>query len=137
MSNDDFTACCSELAKLVETEEGVKVRLVIFDAGLQHEEDVDSDDQDFRNLRAKARYGCGGTSFEEPVKYMSNTAEDKDWVSGAVRVELPMHPVDLGIIFTDGYAPMPSFKPNTPLIWCLTKDGREDSEMLQVVRMSS
>lgn len=135
MSDEDFTACCSELAKLVDTEEGVNVRLVMFDAGLQHEEDVNSDDQDFRQLRTKARYGRGGTSFEEPVKYMCDTATEEDWVDGAARLEIPMRPVDLGIIFTDGFAPMPSFKPHIPLIWCLTHNGKEDNEMAQVVRM--
>ena len=135
MSEEDFLACCSELAGLVKTEDGVNVRLVMFDAGLQHEEEVTSDDQDFMNCRAKARCGYGGTSFLEPMKYLCGEESDDIWVSKATRVSNPLRPVDLGIIFTDGYAPMPDFQPNIPLIWCLTHNGQEDDAMTTVVRM--
>lgn len=135
MSDSDFLACCSELAGLVKTEDGVNVRLVMFDAGLQHEEDVTSDDQDFMSCRAKARHGYGGTSFTEPVKYLSDDNSDDLWVANATRVSQRMRPVDLGIIFTDGYAPMPDFQPQIPLIWCLTKGGKEDPAMTSVVWM--
>lgn len=137
MSDSDFMDCCSELSGLVRTEDGVNVRLVMFDAGLQHEEEVSSDDQDFLSCRAKARYGCGGTSFLEPMKYLCGDKEDGIWVKGADRVSHNMHPVDLGIIFTDGYAPMPDFQPPVPLIWCLTRGGKEDDAMTTVVRMDT
>jgi predicted metal-dependent peptidase len=134
MSHSDFRDCCSELAGIIRDVEGVSVRLIMFDAGLQFEANVSSDDEDLQEMRTRLRYGGGGTSFNEPMKNLAGIDTDDDWVRGAIR--LPENPkADMGIMFTDGYAPMPEDLPDVPVIWCLTRNGREDSVMNIVVRM--
>ena len=56
--------------------------------------------------------GFGGTSFQEPFKY--------------VEKELP-EPPTLFIYLTDGFGEAPKKAPDYPVIWCLTGEGKKPS----------
>lgn len=70
--------------------------------------------------------GLGGTSFkpimEELDKLVSNNA----------------HTNTLGIIYTDGFAPMTWEEPETPLLWCISPGGVKNEEIKygEVVRIT-
>ena len=136
VSDKEFKEFLQEIAGMVKGEDNCEIRLVMFDAGLQHECIVDetsiNDSREFGY-----RYGYGGTSFTEFLKYANGVDTEEDWLDDAVRPDTPMGRPDLAIIFTDGYAPIgpdqggpiPEFLPPFPLIWALTPSGREDPYM--------
>ena len=138
MSSDDFIDCCRELRGLLEKEEGVTVMLLHFDWGIQYEEELTSDDAE-KLQRSVARYGCGGTSFEGPLRYAARVDTDKDWTIEKDPEIRRGAAFDLMLMFTDGYAPipLPDLDPKIPLFWVLTEDGKEDQKMKHVLRMES
>lgn len=138
MSTEDFLDCCSELRGLLLKEEGVSVRLLHFDWNIQHEEKLTTDSaEEFK--RTQTRYGCGGTSFEGPLRYAMGTDSAQDWASDAESEDTPGNPFDLMLMFTDGYAPipLPALNPKIPLFWILTHDGQSDSLMHTIIRMEN
>lgn len=137
MSTTDFKDCCKELLGFMESEEGVQIRLLQFDAAIQREEDLDPDNID-EYRRLFYRYGHGGTSFSPVLKYALGIADpDSDWTSDAKKEEGTFTSPDLMLIFTDGEAPipLPELDPQIPLLWILTAHGREDPRMDLVVSM--
>ena len=138
MSEDDFRDSCVELRGLLETEDGVEVDLIQFDYGIQHQEELTSDDvTEFRS--SYSRYGHGGTSFSEPLRYARFEDTDDDWTSDAERPTNQRAPFDLMLIFTDGYAPipLPDLDPKIPLIWVLTEDHQKHDLMKMVLHMKA
>ena len=135
MSNDDYIDCCSELRGLLLQEDGISVRLMHFDHAIQHEEQLTTEDA--TNLAKPSRYGYGGTSFEEPLRYAVKKDTPSDWVKEANREDQYGGPFDLMLIFTDGWAPipLPQLDPGIPLFWVLTAQGKEDPLMKRVLWM--
>lgn len=135
MSNDDYIDCCRELRGLLLQEDGVSIRLMHFDHAIQHEEHLTTEDA--TSLAKTSRYGYGGTSFEEPLRYAVKKDTPEDWVPDAHREDQYGGPFDLMLIFTDGWAPipLPKLDPGIPLFWVLTAQGQEDPLMKRVLRM--
>jgi len=136
MSTDDFIDCCTELRGLLQTEEGVTVRLLHFDCTIQHVEDLTSDDAKDMS-QSNTRYGYGGTSFNGPLRYAARLDTAEDWIAEAYNEDPHRSPFDLMLIFTDGYAPvpLPALDPQIPLFWVLTARGDAHAEMKLVLRM--
>lgn len=60
--------------------------------------------------------GLGGTSFVPIMKKLNEISSENS------------HTTTIGIIYTDGYAPMTWEEPETPLLWCISPGGiREES----------
>ena len=137
MSEEEFKDCRKELCGLLDAEDGVSVRLIQYDCGIQHEVALTSDDsQELK--KTFYRYGRGGTSFSEPLRYARLEDTDKDWVAGAQKEERHGGPFDLMLMFTDGGAPvpLPKLDPQIPLIWVLTSAGYVSEEMKMVLWMT-
>ena len=127
-----------ELAGIMKAEKGVSVRIIMYDAAIQHEELLDPNDTLFeRQTYIMNRHGYGGTDFCPPLKLVLGKDKKEDWVDNAERITNQNVPTaDLVVMFTDGYAPIespegpiPDLEPPCPLIWALTPSGREDPSM--------
>ena len=140
VSQKDFLDFMAEIKGIMDQEDEVSVRLIMFDAAIQYEKVLSPDDMEkFAKERYTSinRYGCGGTDFSPPLRYMCGMDTENDWAAGAVCEEQPMKdPPDMAIILTDGYAPVgpphgpiPKYLPACPLIWVLTSNGNEDDYM--------
>lgn len=147
VGDDEFKDFMSEIFGIMKIKEGVTIRLVMFDAGLQFEKVLEPSDQDnFQSRSEYYRYGYGGTNFEPFLRYVSGDLNEELWVKDATRdLEHPPRIPDLVVLLTDGYAPVgpnengpiPMYLPNCPLIWCLTANGKDDPYMQpRVVRIN-
>lgn len=136
VSDTEFREFMGELIGILEQEDGVSVRKILFDAGIQDEQDLTSENA--MELRERTyRIGYGGTSFEPFLKYANNQDTQEDWEKNKSKTLSPFGPPDLVLLFTDGYAPVgpsprgpiPQYNPGCPLIWVLTPSGKEDPLM--------
>lgn len=144
VSNDEFKDFLCEILSITDVEQGVVARVVMFDAALQREEALTEEVVNSARAEGYGRSGYGGTDFTPFLKYVNQKDEENDWITGAEREEQSLsYPIDLAILFTDGYAPVgppggpiPEYLPNCPLIWALTPNGQEDDYMQpRVVRI--
>lgn len=138
MSNNEIRQAYSELIGVLETEDGVIVRLLHFDAAIQHEELLSNDSVPELRRGKLSRYGHGGTDFQPPLRYILGCSKDNDWVKSAQRVEQPLGNVDLILLFTDGGAPIPfpELEPQVPFFWVITTHGTEKPEMKRVLHIT-
>ncbi len=140
VSDDEFMKFMEELQGIMVAEKGVSVRMIMFDAAIQHEAMLDPQD-DFSNRSAYARYGYGGTSFNPAMRRILGKDTKDDWVAQAERITNQQIPqADLVVIFTDGYAPIespdgpvPDLAPPCPFLWALTPSGQSDPAMGSLV----
>jgi predicted metal-dependent peptidase len=138
VGDEEFREFLREIISITDVEQGIDARVVMFDAALQKEEILSEDlAKEARNY-GYGRCGYGGTDFTPFLKYVNNRDEEQDWIENAERPDNKFtHPVDLAVLFTDGYAPVgpdqggpiPEYLPTCPLIWALTPNGREDDYM--------
>lgn len=70
--------------------------------------------------------GLGGTSFKPIMEELDKLVSDN------------AHTNTLGIIYTDGFAPMTWEEPETPLLWCISPGGVKNEEIKygEVVRIT-
>jgi len=140
VSQSEFLDFMAEIRGIMNQEDEVTIRLIMFDHAIQYEKLLGPDDTEkFARDRYQLinRYGYGGTSFTPPLKYMCGRDEEGDWMPNADREENPMtDPPDLAILLTDGEAPVgpphgpiPEYLPPCPLIWVLTSTGTENEYM--------
>ena len=61
--------------------------------------------------------GLGGTSFVPIMKELNKVSTENS------------HTTTIGIIYTDGFAPMTWEEPDAPLLWCISPGGIKDSEI--------
>lgn len=144
VSDEEFKEFLHEILAITDVESGINARLIMFDAAMQKEEVLTEEVINCARTTGYGRAGYGGTDFTPFLKYVSQTDEEDDWLPNAEREESQLaYPIDLAILFTDGYAPVgppggpiPEYLPNCPLIWALTPSGREDDYMQpRVVRI--
>lgn len=144
VGDEEFKEFLQEILAITDTEQGINARVVMFDAAMQKEEDLTEDVVNSARAQGYGRSGYGGTDFTPFLKYVNQKDEEDDWISNADREEKSLtYPIDLAILFTDGYAPVgppggpiPEYLPNCPLIWALTPSGKEDDYMQpRVVRI--
>ncbi len=140
VSEREFLDFMAEIRGIMNQEDEVSVRLIMFDAAIQYEKLLGPEDtEQYAKERHSCvnRYGHGGTNFTPPLKYMCGEDVERDWASNAEREEIPMKdPPDMAVLLTDGGAPVgppngpiPTYLPPCPLIWVLTSSGREDDYM--------
>lgn len=135
--DSEFKEFLQEILAIVQSEPGMNARLLMFDAALQSEDELTDSVIASIPTYGYTRYGYGGTSFTPFLRYVCRQDTENDWMADAKRPEKRMeYPVDLAIIFTDGYAPIaspsgpiPEYLPGCPLIWALTATGAEDALM--------
>jgi predicted metal-dependent peptidase len=132
VSDEDYMTFLSEINGIMKAERGISIQFIMYDSAIQHEvliggKEGGADLED--NRGSVSRYGYGGTCFDPPFRRLVGLDTDEDWLEGADRAEGRIPKPDLGIMLTDGYAPMPSVKPDCPVIWVLTSGGRSDPEM--------
>jgi predicted metal-dependent peptidase len=144
VGDDEFKEFLREILAITDVEQGINARVVMFDAAMQREELLTEEVVNNARATGYGRAGYGGTDFTPYLKYVNQKDEDEDWIPGAEREEQQLsYPIDLAILFTDGYAPVgppggpiPEYLPNCPLIWALTPNGQEDDYMQpRVVRI--
>lgn len=144
VSTDEFREFLKEILAITDVEQGINARVVMFDAALQKEEILTEDVVNSARAEGYGRAGFGGTDFTPFLKFVNQKDEENDWITDAVREDVPLsYPIDLAVLFTDGYAPVgppggpiPEYLPNCPLIWALTPSGQEDDYMQpRVVRI--
>jgi predicted metal-dependent peptidase len=137
VSDEEFKKFMGELMGIMRTEKGVSVRMIMYDAAIQHEEMLDPQDE-LSDRNAYDRYGYGGTDFTPALKLILGKDTEEDWVKNAERITNERVPkADLVVMFTDGYAPVdvseggpiPDYEPPCPLIWALTSSGKSHPAM--------
>jgi predicted metal-dependent peptidase len=138
MANSEVAEAYSELCGVLDTEDGTSVRLIHFDAVIQHEEILSSDSTPKLRQGTITRHGHGGTNFEPPLRYALHQDTETDWVDGAERADEPLGVVDLILLFTDGEAsiPFPKLEPDIPFFWVITTQGQEKPEMKRVLHIT-
>ena len=140
VSRQEFLDFMAEIRGIMNQEDEVTVRLIMFDASIQYEKLLEPDDtEQFATDRYALinRYGCGGTDFTPPLKYMCGKDTEEDWVDDCPREPQHMQePPDLAVLLTDGGAPVgppngpiPKYLPPCPLIWVLSTQGVENDYM--------
>lgn len=144
VGDEEFKEFLREILAITDVEQGINARVIMFDAAMQREELLTEEVVTNARATGYGRSGYGGTDFTPYLKYVNQKDEEDDWIPGAEREDVPLaYPVDLAVLFTDGYAPVgppggpiPEYLPNCPLIWALTPNGQEDDYMQpRVVRI--
>lgn len=144
VGDEEFKEFLQEILAITDMESGINARVVMFDAAMQKEEVLTDEVVSSARATGYGRSGYGGTDFTPFLKYVNQKDEANDWIDDADRPEIPLsYPIDLAILFTDGWAPVgppggpiPEYLPNCPLIWALTPSGKEDDYMQpRVVRI--
>lgn len=82
---------------------------ITFDSIIEEVNLVKFDDQPLSKKIINNKFnikGGGGTSFQPCIEWLNESQK----------------PADVAIIFTDGYAPMPSIKPKCPFIWAVVNN---------------
>ena len=114
-----LTEFLSELFFAINSTRGTTGHLYYFDTELYPQGNI----EDLQGVPKAV--GLGGTSFVPIMKEL-----DKLTNSNA-------HVNTLGVIYTDGYAPMTWKEPEVPLLWCISPGGVKDEEIKygEVVRI--
>ena len=140
VSRQEFVDFMAEIRGIASQEDEVTIRLIMFDAAIQYEKLLTSEDTDrFAADRHNSinRYGHGGTDFSPPLRYICGEDDETDWANGAEREDIPMNRMpDMAVLLTDGgapvgppHGPIPKYLPPCPLIWVLSSCGVENDYM--------
>jgi predicted metal-dependent peptidase len=136
VSTEEFREFLREILGITDVEAGINAYMVMFDAALQKEEILTDEVINSARASGYSRCGYGGTDFTPFLKYVNHQDEDSDWLNDAERAKTPpSYPIDLAVLFTDGFAPVgnpgpiPEYLPSCPLIWALTPSGKDDDYM--------
>jgi len=140
VGDDEFVRFMSEILNIPKSHKGVRIHLMMFDAAIQFETWIDTENEaDVSQLKRELyRYGYGGTDFCPAFLRVCGKQDDSLWeakIEHRIVERLPR--IDLFIMFTDGYAPVssdhggpaPALYPNCPVIWVLTPSGKADPAM--------
>ena len=143
MSDDNFAICINEHIAILRQFQGVMLRAITFDHGIQYEElftrtSSDSEIQEIAKT-LRIRHGYGGTDFCAPFRRVLGKDTAKDW--SVPRPDTQPFATDLMVIFTDGEAPvsdiqggpMPRLKPPCPVIWVICPKGSVHPAMQDIV----
>lgn len=143
VTDAEYLTFISELAAIVQQFQGIELRHIGFDHGIQYEKVYTKTSTDSEIVEMiqelRTRHGYGGTDFCAPFKRVLGLDTEKDWTKNYD--PKPLSPTDLMVIFTDGEAPvsskrggpMPHLKPPCPVIWVITKGGQTDPAMMDIV----
>lgn len=114
-----LTEFLSELFFAVNSMRGTTGQLFYFDTELYLQGNI----EDLTGVPKPV--GLGGTSFVPIMEELNRLSQENSHVN------------TLGIIYTDGFAPMNWKEPDTPLLWCISPGGVKDSEIKygEVVRI--
>ena len=141
--DDDYRVFMGEHVSIMRQFQGVELRVITFDHGIQYEKTFTktSSDSEIEEVskELRVRHGYGGTDFCAPFRRVLGIDTNSDWTITRPDTKLP--PTDLMVIFTDGFAPvsdmhggpMPSLKPPCMVIWVICKNGKADPAMQDVV----
>jgi predicted metal-dependent peptidase len=137
VSNEEYRKFMSEIQGILKADNTAKAYLIIFDAAIQHEMELEADDEiQTPGQEGLERYCAGGTDFNPALKRVLGIDEERDWEPSAQRLERRLPRPDVVVMFTDGYAPVtspggpiPDLLPSCPLLWALTPDGKDDPAM--------
>jgi len=143
VSDEDFKIFMGEIVAIMRQYQGIELRYILFDHGIQLEKVFTRTSNDCEiaeiSKQIHTRHGYGGTEFCAPFRRVLGRDTDRDWASEKPNTTLT--PTDLLVIFTDGYAPvsdaqagpMPSLKPPCHVIWVICKNGTIDRAMQDTV----
>ena len=124
--DEEYVLFLQELKGILQEDQMVEMKAVIFDAQIQEEKTVAS----FTELEElRHRKGYGGTDFGPPLRRAGGIDTEEDWEGGKSKELARPRKADLVIMLTDGEAPIPEYKPPGTLLWVLTPEGRESPEM--------
>ena len=114
-----LTEFLSELFFAINSTRGTTGQLYYFDTELYPQGNIEELDG------IPEPVGYGGTSFVPIMEEIEKLSADN------------AHVTTLGIIYTDGYAPMTWKEPEAPLLWCISPGGIKDEEVKygEVVRI--
>jgi len=136
VSDEDFKVFMSELLGIAQTEKGVSIILMMYDATIE-KEFLLTDEEDVKKT-ARNRHGYGGTDFAPAMRRFAKQDRPEDWEEGATPAvnKLAYNP-DFAIMLTDGYAPVdeaeggpvPTYQPGCPLMWVICEDGKIHESM--------
>ena len=126
VGDEEYILFLQELKGILQEDQMVEMKAVIFDAQIQEEKTVSS----FTELEElRHRKGYGGTDFAPPLRRAGGIDTEEDWEGGKRKEVMCPRKADLVIVLTDGEAPIPEYRPPGALLWVLTPDGRESPEM--------
>ena len=110
----------SELFFAIQSIRGVEGSLYYFDTELYPQGNI----EDLNGVPKPV--GLGGTSFVPVMEKIDSVSKENG------------HTTTLGIIYTDGWAPMTWKEPDAPVLWCISPGGVKESEIKygEVVRIS-
>ena len=103
MSDDDLTVGLGVIEDIMKSNQDISCTVVEFDTRVLKTYCLSGG----RKEPERECWGRGGTSFDEPFKWVRDEGRE----------------VDLYIVYTDGYAPNPKeefISPNKPLVWLMT-----------------
>ena len=137
VSNDEYCKFMSEIQGILKADHTAKAYLIVFDSAIQHEMELEADDDiQTPSQHGLARYCAGGTDFNPALRRVIGIDTERDWEPSAERLEKRLPRPDVVVFFTDGYAPVesphgpiPDLLPSCPLLWALTPDGKDDPAM--------
>jgi len=142
VSDEDFRIFMGEIVAIMRQYQGIELRHILFDHGIQLEEVFTrtSSDGEINEISQQihTRHGYGGTEFCAPFRRVLGKDTNQDWAGP--KPDKALSPTDLLVIFTDGFAPvsdsssgpMPSLKPPCPVIWVICKGGQIDPAMQDI-----
>lgn len=140
VGDDEFVRFISEILNIPKSHKGVRIHLMMFDAAIQFETWIDTENEaDISKLKRELyRYGYGGTDFCPAFRRVCGKQDESLWDDKTEhRIVERLPRIDLFLMFTDGYAPVssdhggpaPALYPNCPVIWVLTPSGKADPAM--------
>jgi predicted metal-dependent peptidase len=114
-----LTEFLSELFFAINSTRGTTGQLYYFDTELYPQGNI----EDLNGIPKAV--GLGGTSFVPIMEELDKLSSENSHIN------------TLGIIYTDGYAPMTWKEPDAPILWCISPGGAKDSEIKygEVVRI--
>lgn len=135
----EFAMMMQELLGMIKTNKSISLQIIYFDCSIQKEIFITASEADnYQDIRDKLRnrYGHGGTDFNVAFKRFLQRDDEDCWDDEAWGERINHSRPDMGIIFTDGYAPIesphgpvPDLVPGFPTLWVITPDGKSDPAM--------
>lgn len=144
VNDDEYKELFTEVVGMCRQFDGLTLRYLEFDYGVQHERMVGDDDVFNQPMyKSPVRHGRGGTSFVHPLRRACGF-DDGVFVHGKTsEVEGEPPRPDVVVILTDGGAPVsspggpiPTYDPGCPVIWVITKSGTVNPAMHRYVQMN-
>ena len=119
VDEDLLSEFLSELFFAINSTRGTTGQLYYFDTELYPQGNI----EDLEGVPKPV--GLGGTSFVPIMKELNKLSNENSHVN------------TIGVIYTDGYAPMTWDEPESPILWCISPGGVKDKEIKygEVVRI--